>query len=86
MKCDAREGTDGWKGIIREGEREASVRLRCRAPGARRHSHMTSTRPHRGGKGLGPKEDKNTDRLRDCDSYKGEGIENPEIFCDVICE
>ena len=47
------------------------------------HSHMTSALRERG---VGPKADKSTDRLRDCDSNKGRGIENPEHFADVIFE
>ena len=38
-----------------------------------------------GGKGVPPKADDSTDKLRECDNVKGEGITKTENFADVIC-
>ena len=46
------------------------------------HTYMTSAR--RGREGGSPKRDDSTDRLREWDSDKGEGVQKSENFADVI--
>ena len=47
------------------------------------HIYMTSSLR---GEGVIQNHDKSTDRLRDWDSDKGEGVQKSQTFADVICD